>query len=72
MFGTMSIKFLTRELNNMKIACAKFIKWIKAHLIATFVQTVTTFRSETNNHLTNIRFAAGSEEAESLNEIYSF
>lgn len=53
----------------------KWIKWIKAHLyhlIATF-QVVMTFRSETNNnHLTNIRLTALTEEAESLNEKYSF
>jgi len=40
-------------------------------VLATF-QIVMTFQSETNNHLTNIRFAAGTEEAKSLNEKYSF
>jgi len=40
-------------------------------VLATF-RVVTTFRSETNNHRTNIRFDAGTEEAESLNEKYSF
>jgi len=40
-------------------------------VLATF-QIVMTFQSKTNNRLTNIRFAAGTKEAESLNEKYSF